>query len=311
MLVALEQAGALLVGQAMWMLVLALIFTLVNIFPKTACDADKAWWQRPGLVTDLSYAILTTVIAPYLNLSLQIFFAMVLWIGPSGGDFDAYIAQGSGVLAAWPLWAQAIVYLVFGDFLLYWIHRLFHQNSLWPFHAVHHSATEIDWTTAYRTHPVNYALDGLLVHVVLLLIGISPTVMMWFVPFNVITAAMVHANLNWTFGPLRTVIASPIFHRWHHGLPGDGGDKNFGATFSFWDVMFGTFHMPKERLPQTYGVGDYPFPSDLGGQIVAPFRIVAANIWRALKRPRAAAPLRAQTGAVGQTSLEPGTIQNV
>jgi sterol desaturase/sphingolipid hydroxylase (fatty acid hydroxylase superfamily) len=81
----------------------------------------------------------------------------------------------------------------------------------------------------------------------------------------------VHANLNWTLGPLKYVIATPVFHRWHHGPPNEGGEKNFAPTFSFWDVMFGTFYMPEGKLPQTYGVDDARFPQGFVGQLVYPF----------------------------------------
>ena len=54
-----------------------------------------------------------------------------------------------------------------------------------------------------------------------------------------------HANLNWTFGPFRYVLASPVFHRWHHVREPAIHDKNFAPTFPIFDLMFGTFHMPK------------------------------------------------------------------
>ena len=50
----------------------------------------------------------------------------------------------------------------------------------------------------------------------LLLAGISPNVMLWVGPFTTATSAFVHANLNWTLGPFKYVLASPVFHRWHH-----------------------------------------------------------------------------------------------
>jgi sterol desaturase/sphingolipid hydroxylase (fatty acid hydroxylase superfamily) len=49
-----------------------------------------------------------------------------------------------------------------------------------------------------------------------LLCGISPDIFVVVGPFNIITSCLVHANLNWTFGPLRYVLVSPVFHRWHH-----------------------------------------------------------------------------------------------
>jgi hypothetical protein len=59
-------------------------------------------------------------------------------------------------------------------------------------------------------------------------------------------AAFAHANLNWTLGPFRYVLAGPIFHRWHHTAADRGGDKNFAATFPILDVLFGTFYLGKK-----------------------------------------------------------------
>ena len=83
---------------------------------------------------------------------------------------------------------------------------------------------------------------------------------------------MVHANLNWTFGPLRYVFASPVFHRWHHTTEAEGIDKNFASTFPLLDVIFGTFYMPPGRLPVQFGTGEDSIPEDFWGQFLHPFR---------------------------------------
>jgi sterol desaturase/sphingolipid hydroxylase (fatty acid hydroxylase superfamily) len=111
------------------------------------------------------------------------------------------------------------------------------------------------------------------VDVALLLAGISPEVMLLLGPFNIFHSAFVHANLNWTLGPLRYVVATPVFHRWHHTSMEEGGNTNFAGTFPLWDVLFGTFRMPRDRLPEQYGVDDQPsFPREIMGQLAYPFR---------------------------------------
>ena len=45
--------------------------------------------------------------------------------------------------------------------------------------------------------------------VVLLLAGISPNVLVFLGPFTIAHSAFVHANLKWTLGPLRYVLAGP------------------------------------------------------------------------------------------------------
>jgi sterol desaturase/sphingolipid hydroxylase (fatty acid hydroxylase superfamily) len=96
----------------------------------------------------------------------------------------------------------------------------------------------------------------------------------FFMPFDSLSAAFVHANVNWKFGPLKYIIATPVFHRWHHGPADDGGSSNFAPTFAFWDVMFGTFYMPEGRLPETFGTDDHSFPEGYFKQLMYPFRKV-------------------------------------
>jgi sterol desaturase/sphingolipid hydroxylase (fatty acid hydroxylase superfamily) len=108
--------------------------------------------------------------------------------------------------------------------------------------------------------------------VVLLLAGISPNVLVFLGPFTVAHSAFVHANLNWTLGPFRYVLAGPVFHRWHHTAADEGGEKNFASTFPILDVLFGTFYMPENKLPAAYGIADRSFPPSFGQQMIYPFR---------------------------------------
>ena len=38
-----------------------------------------------------------------------------------------------------------------------------------------------------------------------------------------------------------------------------------------WDIPFGTFRMPENKLPDDYGVDDQPLPSEIGEQLAYPF----------------------------------------
>jgi sterol desaturase/sphingolipid hydroxylase (fatty acid hydroxylase superfamily) len=83
---------------------------------------------------------------------------------------------------------------------------------------------------------------------------------------------MVHANLNWTFGPFKYLFSSPVFHRWHHTAQEEGMDKNFAPTFPLLDVMFGTFYMPDGKVPTHYGVPGSDIPDNFLGQISWAFK---------------------------------------
>jgi len=181
------------------------------------------------------------------------------------------LVHGYGTLASLPLWEQGVLIFIAGDFLGYWQHRMFHSTRLWPFHAVHHSSTELDWLSSVRLHPVNDVLSRIVVAVPLVAAGFNTTVVALYAPFTTVYAIMLHANLNWDYGPLRAVFASPAFHRWHHTGESEGQNKNFAGALPIWDLLFGTFYMPRGRAPEAFGISD-PMPQTFIGQMISPFR---------------------------------------
>jgi len=268
----------------------AMVFTVLSLFPSQACNPGRTWWRNPGLFTDICYIVVIPFVAPYLRMSLMVVGAGLLSGVMTAQEITAYFEHGRGPLAGLPFWGQVAVYIVASDFLLYWAHRVFHGAELWRFHAVHHSAEEIDWTVAYRFHPVNLWLGTFLVTAIMLFLGVSPAVLLFLVPFDTTTAVFVHANLNWTLGPLKYVVATPVFHRWHHTLPDEGGNTNFGSLLSVWDVLFGTFHMPENQLPSRYGVDEPDYPQGFVRQFVHPFRDLIAQAARPEATSRPPAP---------------------
>jgi sterol desaturase/sphingolipid hydroxylase (fatty acid hydroxylase superfamily) len=181
------------------------------------------------------------------------------------GDYVGY-----GPLSRQPIWLQAIQIYVLVDFFAYWGHRLFHGGKWWPFHAVHHSSEDLDWLGSLRVHPVNDIVNKLIQATPVLLLGYNPMVTLSTAPFLTFYAIFIHANVNWDFGPLRSVIATPVFHRWHHSRDREAWDKNFAGLFPFWDILFGTYYMPKDRYPENFGICE-PMPKGYLGQLWEPF----------------------------------------
>jgi sterol desaturase/sphingolipid hydroxylase (fatty acid hydroxylase superfamily) len=135
---------------------------------------------------------------------------------------------------------------------------------------VHHSSEDLDWLSSVRVHPVNDLVNRLAEVTPLLLLGFNPFVSLSAAPILTFYAIFLHANVDWDFGPLRYVIATPVFHRWHHSKDREAWDKNFAGFFVFWDILFGTFYMPKGRMPQNFGIPEQ-FPKDFIGQLIHPF----------------------------------------
>jgi len=249
---------------------LALLFTVLTRY--WSCNPGRPWWQKRDLVTDLVYWFFVPVFGRVLRIGLLVVGASVVFNVKGADELIAFYDNGHGPLSELPLFVQALLFLVVSDFILYWNHRLFHGGAFWKYHAIHHAPEELDWISAARFHPVNLVIGTIGVDVILLMAGISPNVMVWLGPFTTFHSAFVHANLNWTLGPFRYVLASPVFHRWHHTAVDEGGNTNFAGTFPVWDLLFGTFRMPEGRLPQSYGVDDEPVPSSFGAQLVHPFQ---------------------------------------
>ncbi len=228
---------------------------------------QTAW--RQDIWTDVIYWLFPPLLYAKLGKLFLLTVLLVVTGSIDAGVTNAFIERRTA-WSEWPLGVQFILLLLIMDFVQYWIHRLYHGRKLWRFHAIHHSAKQVDWLTCVRFHPLNIIFYSTLVTSLSYLLGFSPQVFAVLVPFNLLYSPMVHANLNWTFGPLRYLFASPVFHRWHHTLRGEGGNKNFAPTFPFYDVIFGTFYMPKGEMPEHYGTDD-DVPQDFVGQMVYPF----------------------------------------
>jgi sterol desaturase/sphingolipid hydroxylase (fatty acid hydroxylase superfamily)/DNA-binding beta-propeller fold protein YncE len=263
-----------------WLLGLAAAFGIFGrLMP---CNPGMFWWKdRRAVVTDCVYWF---VVPLFLSVGRTVM--LIVGLALLFGGREPHVLPVQGL----PLWQQCLAVLLLQDLMLYWLHRAFHTRLAWKFHAVHHSPTVLDWMSTQRSHPVNFLLEFALADVAVLLLGFPPAALVVLTPFNIVYSAMVHANLNWTFGPLRHVFASPVFHRWHHTTREEGLDKNFAPTFPFLDVLFGTFSMPAGKLPEEFGTGEPDFPQHFWGQLLHPFRTTAA---RPARRRYAVAALKA------------------
>jgi sterol desaturase/sphingolipid hydroxylase (fatty acid hydroxylase superfamily) len=231
---------------------------LGRLFP---CNPGRPLFFSRSIGLDLSYCVLGLFYAGVGPLAAAAFSAS------SAGPYVRNLAGAQ--LEGLPTLAQLAILLAATDFAQYWLHRGFHDRRLWPFHAVHHSAPDVNWTTTFRTHPVNFLALNASLGVLAKALGFSELTLLIAAPIFFFSGALTHANLNWTFGPFRYVAASPVFHRWHHGADAACQAKNFAPMFPVWDLMFGTFHMPRGRLPDAFGAEGVP--EGLLGQLAYPF----------------------------------------
>ena len=72
-------------------------------------------------------------------------------------------------------WVSFVIYLVFFDFVHYWMHRAQHQSSAWwALHALHHSQCQMNMWSDNRNHLLDDVLVDVVWVVVALLIGVGP-----------------------------------------------------------------------------------------------------------------------------------------
>jgi sterol desaturase/sphingolipid hydroxylase (fatty acid hydroxylase superfamily) len=211
---------------------------------------------------DLSYLVVTILCFSQMKRLIGYFLSVIPLV-------DAF-GLGSKI-AVFPFWLQVVGAFLLADGLSYWQHRFFHRRPLWTFHAIHHSAPRLDWLSSFRFHPVDILLKRVTLSLPLALLGFSPLVIAAFLPVAIFFSFLTHARVPWTFGPLRYLIVSPAFHRWHHAQAPEAAGKNLGGILAVWDFCFGTFYMPENRsLEFSLGTAEV-IPENIWQQTIYPF----------------------------------------
>jgi sterol desaturase/sphingolipid hydroxylase (fatty acid hydroxylase superfamily) len=184
---------------------------------------------------------------------------------------SGFFFQMRQAINEWNLGLQLLLATFLVDLAGYWRHRLMHTRFLWPFHAIHHSSKELDWLSNERFHPINTYISYLLSLMVLILFFEDSFVFAMCMPLREVYGMFIHSNVNISYGPLNTVFASPLFHRWHHAA-NEMADKNYCTFFSFLDRMFGTYYLPKDKQePVSLGLAKDDLTNRFWPQIIYPF----------------------------------------
>jgi sterol desaturase/sphingolipid hydroxylase (fatty acid hydroxylase superfamily) len=248
--------------------VLLLLFRLLELLrPK----AQRLPVMRRGFWTDAAYWLFTPLVTRVVT-GISVFIVLVPVAYAIYGRLDrGLILHGYGPVSRLPLWMQGIGILLIAEVISYWMHRLFHTSRLWKFHAVHHSSVDLDWLSAVRLHPANDVVMRIASTLPILLLGFAPIAVAGVMPLLTVFAILIHAHVDWDWGPLRKVIASPRFHRWHHTDEATARDTNFAGLLPVLDIVFGTYYMPKDARPASFGTAT-EVPNGLLRQLAFPFR---------------------------------------
>ncbi len=220
---------------------------------------------RKGWLTDFTHFFLGDLLkkAAVIAVALPVIVLLGFFVNR---DLQAMVLSQS-----W--WLQLLEAQLIAEFGGYWGHRLSHQIPfLWRFHAVHHSSEQLDWLAAARVHPVDQAATRMFALIPLYLMGFSKETFGVLLVLETFHAIFIHANVRLRFGWLEKFISTPAFHHWHHTNDGpDVVNKNYGGLLPWIDRIFGTHYLPKDRMPEKYGINE-PMPGGYVGQIAQPFR---------------------------------------
>jgi ornithine lipid hydroxylase len=172
----------------------------------------------------------------------------------------------------WPLAAQAVVMVLAVDLVRYWLHRACHASPLlWRLHEVHHSPDILYVLNVGRFHPLEKTLHFCVDTAPFLLLGVSPEIVACYFVVYSVNGLFQHSNVKLRYGWLNYAVGSAETHRWHHARDPKTASCNFGSTTIVWDLLFGTWHLPRDRSISDIGIPDRDYPRGFWRQMAKPF----------------------------------------
>lgn len=173
----------------------------------------------------------------------------------------------------WPLAAQAVLMVLCVDFMRYWLHRACHHYApLWRLHEVHHSPDILYVLNVARFHPFEKALHFCFDSVPFIALGVAPEIIACYFLLYSVNGLFQHSNVRLRYGWLNYIVGSAETHRWHHARDPRTASCNFGNTTIVWDLVFGTWRLPRPIGSGEIGIPDRGYPRGFLRQMLSPFR---------------------------------------
>jgi len=158
-----------------------------------------------------------------------------------------------------------IISILVLDFFGGWLAHITEHKIylLWRFHIVHHADSNVDVTTGLRHHPIESVLRGLFFFMGIFVSGSPVYAVMIYQTVLILSTSFTHANISlprWLDSSFSYVFVSPNMHKVHHHWQQPYTDSNYGAIFSIWDRLLGTFKKLDAKQIR-YGLDRY-YPND-------------------------------------------------
>ena len=189
-------------------------------------------------------------------------------------------SQNQGPATDWPLWLQLASCALVFEALNYSIHRAMHEapdrfgRFLWDVHAAHHLPEKVYVVMHAVFHPINAVLiQGFAMTIPIWWAGYDQKVVTLFLMINSLHGIISHFNMDVRMGWANCIFVGTEVHRYHHSADLSEA-KNYGATLTIFDILFGTFVYKPGVAPKNLGIADpdsMPRKEDYLGVIALPF----------------------------------------
>jgi len=203
--------------------VAALMILVERVRPGRNWRRVPGWWGRAALLNGAQVAL--------------VFVGVWTWDRWMSGSRPW---RYSGPELAGPWLGYVIITFVF-----YWWHRARHDLSfLWRWlHQVHHSPQRIEVITSFYKQPIEIMTNGLITSSILFwLVGLDPWASSQAILLTGLAELFYHWNVKTPYW-LGFIIQRPESHCVHHQQ--DHHRQNY-ADLPLWDMLFGTFHNPRD-----------------------------------------------------------------
>ena len=148
-----------------------------------------------------------------------------------------------------PVWymiiAQLVFFVVFDDFLYYWVHRYLHENKwlLKKIHSVHHRVRNTCAINGNYMHWLEFVMIAALMLIGPILIGAHLYVVYLWVIVRQLEAVDGHAGYDIPWNPVHwlPVYQGPVYHDFHHSK----FKGNYAGALPYLDRYMGNTHIPE------------------------------------------------------------------
>lgn len=201
------------------------LIILERIIPDQKLPEVKGWWLRVVIINVFQIGIL--------------FLGKYTWDNWFHGNSLFHTSQHLPAPVA-----GFVGYFVI-TFFYYWWHRWRHTvQFLWlTMHQVHHSPQRIETITSFYKHPLEIICNSIIIGAVnFTLVGLDMDGAAWSLLYAAVGEYIYHMNIK-TPHWMGYFFQRPEMHRIHHQR---GKHYNNFSDLPMWDMLFGTYHNPKE-----------------------------------------------------------------